>query len=196
MALIGDLLYHEYEVINNFFSRGAAWVATENASVAAELQSIDTPSNDHVEELYCRPNGPVELEQIVCRVTINELNALVEVALQEVLEKKSGSFFVESEGYFVIGARRDVLHRELLKYGVKVAEFPSYDKLLEIKELSEGFKHRQRLRPLPKLRKGVWETPQSSFPTPEDQQFHQYEIKLSDVSKYLNYVQRFLAHWR
>jgi len=196
MALVGDLLYHEYEVINGFFSRGAAWVATEHAAASAELQSIISPNNDYVEHLLCHPNGPVELEQIVCRTTINELNALVEVALQESLENKSGSFFVESRGRFVIGAQRDVLLRELLSYGVHVTEFPNYGKLIEIKELSEGFKHRQRGRPLPKIKNGQWETPQSIFPTLEDQQFYQYEITLSDVSKYLDYVLKFLEHCR
>lgn len=196
MAFVVDLLHHELEVITSFFSRGAALVATENAAVQVALQSIESPDNEHIEDLCCHPNGPVELEQIICRATINELNALIEAALQEALEKKSGTFFVESVGCFVMGANRDVLHRELLSHGVNVVEFPRHKEILEVKELSEGFKHRQRLRPLPKFKKGQWQTPRSTFPAPDDGQFSQYEITLNDVSKYLNCVREFLAHCR
>ena len=85
MAFVVDLLHHELEVITSFFSRGAALVATENAAVQVALQSIESPDNEHIEDLCCHPNGPVELEQIICRATINELNALIEAALQEAI---------------------------------------------------------------------------------------------------------------
>lgn len=168
-------------------------MASENAVVSAKLNDIGHHESDYVEHLCFHPNGPAELEQIVCRATLNELNALIEVALQELLQK-SGSFFIEEKGCFAIGANRDVLLNELKKNGVKVAEFPEYDKLLEIKELSEGFKHRQRLQPLPRFKNKQWRTPDSAFPVPVNQQLHPYDISLSDVSRYLIYVRKFLEH--
>lgn len=194
--MVGDLLYHEYEAIREFFSKGTAWVAAENVAVSIELNGVAFASNDHVEHLYCHPGGPVELEKIVCRAVINELNALVEIALQEALERLTKSFFVESEGRFVIGSNRDVLIRELLNTGVDLKAFPNFDKLLEIKELSEGFKHRQHFRPLPRIKKGKWETPQTLIPGTEGQSIEQYEISLNSVSEYLTSVRQFLEHCR
>lgn len=196
MAMVGDLLYHEYEVILGFFIRGTALVAAENAAVSLKLDGIASPGNDYVEHLYHHPNGPVELEQIVCRTTINELNALIEIALQEALEKASGSFFIESNGEFVIGPNRGVLCKELSKNGIDVNAFPNFDKLLQIKELSEGFKHRQRLRPLPRIKKGKWETPDTLLPGTEGQYMEQYEISLGHVSEYLTFVREFLERCR
>lgn len=168
-------------------------MASENAVVSAKLSGFGNYESDYVEHLCFHPNGPAELEQIVCRATLNELNALIEVALQEMLQK-FGSFFIEKKGCFAIGANRDVLLKELEDNGIKVAEIPEYDKLLEIKELSEGFKHRQRLPPLPRFKNKQWQTPDSAFPVPDNQQLHPYDISLSEVSRYLVYVRKFLEY--
>ncbi len=184
---------HEYDVIAAFFCRGVAWLTAESAHMNARLSS-GVHTDDFVEEMLFHPNGPGSLENILCRVILNELNALIEAALQQVLIDKSKSYFINDKT-LVIGASRFQLQGALAGQGIDVTTFKDYRHLCEIKELAEGFKHRQGLRPLPK-----WEKNQNNLAFQsslvagfKEETIEGYDISVDHVRKYLVSVKAFLT---
>lgn len=188
---------HEYEVIKAFFSRGATWVAAESADVSARLSSSKTNSDEFVEELLFHPDGPGSLEEILCRATLNELNTLIEAALQDALTEISGGLFIDGKG-LVVGAPRGDLEKALANYGVQVTALSEHASVRQIKELAEGFKHRQGLRPLPK-----WNTEQKTLEYQsslvagyEHETIHGYDVRVDNVRGYLQSAKSFLDELR
>lgn len=188
---------HEYEVINAFFSRGAAWVAAESANVEARLSSSKAHTDEFVEELLFHPNGPGSLEDILCRATLNELNALIEAALQDALTEISGTLFIDDKG-LIVGARRGDLEKALAQYGLQVTVLSEHTTVQQIKELAEGFKHRQGLRPLPK-----WNNAQKTLEYQlsvvagfAHETIHGYEVRIVNVRDYLRLARVFLDQLR
>lgn len=184
---------HEYDVIAAFFCRGVGWLAAESADLNARL-SPNTHTDDFVEEMLFHPNGPGSLENILCRVTLNELNALVEAVLQQALIGKSKSHFIDDKT-LVIGAPRPQLQKALAGEGLDLTTFKEYRHLCEIKELAEGFKHRQGFRPLPK-----WDKKQNHLGFQSslvggftEETIEGYDISIDHVREYLFSVKAFLT---
>jgi len=184
---------HEYEVINAFFSRGAAWVAAESDNAEARLSSSEEHTDEFVEELLFHPDGPGSLEDILCRATLNELNALIEAALQEALIEISGSLCIDDKG-LIVGARRGELEKALARYGLQVTALSEHSNVHQIKELAEGFKHRQGFRPLPK-----WNNAQKTLDYQLSvvagfvhETIHGYDVRIVNVRDYLRSAKVFL----
>lgn len=143
--MVNDLLWHELEAVKAFFARALSWVTTEGT---AESLRLEGASEDFIEETVLHPHGPYSLEQIAVRSTINELNALCEFALQNAWIVKKGHGVLDS-GEHVFVAARPTVEDALRSCGLDVRAFSRWSDLEKIKELSEGFKHRQRMQPLP-----------------------------------------------
>ena len=143
--MVNDLLWHELEAVKAFFARAQAWVTTEST---AESLRLEGASEEFIEETVLHPHGPYSLEQIVVRSTINELNALCEFSLQNAWIKKESHGILDS-GEHVFVAARPVVEAALRARGLDVRSFGRWNDLEKIKELSEGFKHRQRMQPFP-----------------------------------------------
>lgn len=154
-------LQSELEVIKAFFARGTAWVASESADESAQLALMEQPDEEMIEQVATDPNGASALEQIVLRAVIHELNSLYEFALQQAwirsfglnIPTGKGSACDENQLVFVANRRciEDALRNaDLLgEATTDVEAWPGRQKVLEVKELAEGFKHRHRLQPLP-----------------------------------------------
>lgn len=142
--MVQDLLWHELEAVKAFFARALAWATTEST---AESIRLDGATEEFIEETVLHPHGPYSLEQIVIRSTINELSSLCEFALQNAWRTQASDGFLEQEHVFV--APRPAIEIALRTRGLDVRTFPRWNELEKIKELSEGFKHRQRMQPLP-----------------------------------------------
>jgi hypothetical protein len=144
--VLDDLLWHELEVVKVFFARALAWATTE---AAAEGVALANASEETIEAVVLHAHGPHNFEQIVIRAVIHELNALCEFALQNTWRSVSKGEDL-SDGEYVFTASRGAIEKALASRDVDVETWPRWSEVLKIKELSEGFKHRQRLQPLPK----------------------------------------------
>lgn len=143
--MVDDLLWHELEVVKSFYARALAWAATEGAAESAALEGA---SEETVESVVLHPHGPYNFEQIVIRSVINELNALCEFALQNTWRAVARGEELPN-GELVFGASRGAIEKALLLLHVNVQLWPRWSDMKKIKELSEGFKHRQRMQPFP-----------------------------------------------
>lgn len=146
-------IQHELAVLDAFFAKQAAWVATEYARVGS-APGATTRSNDQIEEDMCHPQGPGSVQDLLCRMTVNELNALIETSMQHALAKSSG--VIQSSGVsnkdkheFVYSLGRGELERRLDDSGVCIARLPGHVAVQQVREIAEGNKHRERLRPVP-----------------------------------------------
>lgn len=146
--MVDDLLWHELEVVKSFFARSMSWAATESAAESARLARIDSSDNDKIEEILTHPHGAHSLEQMAIRSVVNELNALCEFALQNTWVSLSGQYDLPN-GELVYTASRGQIEKALLSKDVNVETWPQWHEVLKIKEMSEGFKHRQRMQPFP-----------------------------------------------
>jgi hypothetical protein len=153
---------NELEVIRAFFARGIAWAAAEASDESARLAQMDHPDEETIERVVTHPHAAEALEQIIFRSVVNELNSLYEFALQQVwihlyglnVPVKDKKQYANGEAVFVSNRQRIEIalsdENLLGKAVTDVKEWQFRDEILEIKELAEGFKHRQRLQPLPK----------------------------------------------
>lgn len=146
--MINDLINHEFEALKIFFAQGMSWARSQSAQQDAKLAGLKNPSNDFVEDLLTGPYSAHTLEQIIFRSVINELNALCEFALQNTWLTISQDPLLP-EKVIVFAASRGQIEKALFKRGVVVTTWPRWNEVRKIKELSEGFKHRQRLQPFP-----------------------------------------------
>lgn len=143
--MLDDLLWHELEVVKSFYARALSWSTTESASDSAALAGA---SDETIEAVVFHPHGPYSLEQIVIRSVINELNAICEFALQNTWRAVAKSEHLP-DGELVFTASRGSVEKALLARGVVVQHWPRWPDAVKVKELSEGFKHRQRMQPFP-----------------------------------------------
>ena len=189
--MLTDII-HDIEVLHAFFAKHAAWVMTEYAKLASAPSAENRSSEDVESELF-HAQGPGSIEELVLRMTVNELNALIEAALQNALVR------VTNDPIFPRGAKqgdavklvytlnRYELDRELREAGLDLRLLEGYDAVLEIKEIAEGNKHRQRLRPVPKWCK----TAKTLLPAESvvsgtaDEWISPYELTFKAVSRYL-----------
>jgi hypothetical protein len=144
-TMLDDLLTHELEVIKSFHARALSWTATKSASDSASLIGA---SEEHIEAVMLHPHGAHSLEQIAIRSVINELNALCEFALQNTWRAIAKANNLPSDE-LVFTASRGAIEKALRGRGVDVEKWPRWLDVVKIKELSEGFKHRQRMQPFP-----------------------------------------------
>lgn len=188
--MLDDLLWHELEVVKSFYARALSWAATEAASDGAAL--IDA-SEETIEAVVLRPHGPYNLEQIVIRSVINELNALCEFALQNTwrIVAKGGDL---PNGELVFSASRGAVEKALYSRGVDVQRWPRWSDVVKIRELSEGFKHRQRMQPFPiELQKPGQEWRAKRFVDPSSEEWiASYDLKPSHASESLAAVEELL----
>ena len=83
---------HDIEVLQEFFAKQAAWVTTEYAKLSS-AQGASDRSDEDVESALFHTQGPGSIEELVCRMTVNELNSLVEATLQDTLGRITGESF-------------------------------------------------------------------------------------------------------
>lgn len=146
--MVDNLLWQELEVVKSFLARVMSWAVTESAIESARLARIGSPDNDTIEEIITHPHGAYSLEQMAIRAVVNELNALCEFALQNTWVSLSKQYGLPG-GEFVFTASRRQIEKALLSQGANVETWPQWHEVLKIKEMSEGFKHRQRMQPFP-----------------------------------------------
>ena len=183
---------HDIEVLQAFFAKQAAWITTEYAKLSS-ARGADSRSSEDVESDLFHTQGPGSIEELVCRMTVNELNSLIEAALQETLAcVTNDSFFPRraKEGSpvkLVYTLNRVELDQELLDAGVELQSLDGYRAAMEIKEITEGNKHRQRLRPVPKWNKAAKALvpSESVVPGAAGEWISAYELNLNAVSQYL-----------
>ena len=143
--MLDDLLLHELEVVKSFYARALSWAVTEGASESAALINA---SEETIEAVTLHPHGPYNLEQIIIRSVINELNALCEFALQNAWRAVASGADLPN-GELVFTATRGTVEKALLSRKINVQLWPRWSEVVKLKELSEGFKHRQRMQPFP-----------------------------------------------
>jgi hypothetical protein len=188
---------HEYEVLQACFARQAAWITTEFARISSDSKLLQ---NEDIEARLFHPQGPGSAEQSLCRMTINELNALVEIALQDALVRVTGEFLfqlspkVQSEVKLIYGLNRVELAQQLKNNGIDLGAIDGYKEVQQVKEISEGNKHREHLRPTPKWN-GVNKTlekMESLVPGSTNTWFSSYELKLGQVHEYIDLCGKFI----
>ena len=191
--MVGDLLWHELETFKSFFARSMSWAATESAEESARLAEIDNPDNDTIEGVVTHPHGAYSLEQVAIRSVVNELNSLCEFALQNTWVAVSKQYNLPN-GEFIYTATRGNIEKALLAQGVKVEEWPRWQQVLEIKEMSEGFKHRQRMQPFPaELQKKGFEWRAARVVDPGNQEMlAEYDPTPSQASEFLSAIEELL----
>ena len=181
---------HEFEVLNACFARQAAWITAEFAKMSSDSTLLE---NEDIEARLFHPQGPGSAEQILCRMMVNELNALVETAMQDALVRASGETLfrsgsrVEREVKLIYGLNRGELERELERNGISLGALEDYAAVQQVKEISEGNKHRERLRPVPKWNRAhkTLEQIESLVPGSIDTWFSSYELDLGQVHQYI-----------
>lgn len=188
---------HELEVLDAFFSRQASWIVTDLAKISAHTTLLES---DDIEARLFHPQGPGSAEQVLCRMTINELNSLIETAMQDALVRVSGDNFfttetkVGSEVKLVYRLNRSELEQKLTQSGILLEPSENYAAVLQIKEISEGNKHRERLRPVPKwdrARKTLVK-PATLVPGSTDTWYSSYELELGQVQEYIFKCRNFI----
>jgi len=190
---------HDIEVLQAFFAKQAAWITTEYAKLSS-ARGADSRSSEEVESDLFHTQGPGSIEELVCRMTVNELNSLVEAALQGTLVRVTNeSFFPRraKEGSplkLVYTLNRGELDQELVEAGLELQLLEGYRAALEIKEITEGNKHRQRLRPVPRWHKAANTlVPNASVvPGATDEWISTYELNLNAVAQYLVSAKSFI----
>lgn len=199
--MVFDLQCHELEVVKAFFARGIALAAAESASESTALAKLEHPDSEAVEGVVFNPNGAHEFEQILFRSVIGELNSLCEFALQNTWIQLSGKQLSLPKGKLVFSATRDKIEdalnseKELGDKRIDVNEFPSWLKIKEIKELSEGFKHRQRLQPFSSVSDSQRKERGDRFVDPENENWlAPYKLSTTDVIGYIDSVEK-LFFW-
>ena len=198
--MIFDLCCHELEVVKTFFARGISWAATEATSESISLAELGQPDSETVENVIFSPHGAHEFEQIVLRSVINELNSLCEFALQNTWIQVSGKNLLLPNGKPVFSATRPDIEKalnnekELGDMRVDVNEFPSWVEIKKIKEISEGFKHRQRLQPFPAISNSQKMERGDRYVDPENEDWiSPYELTPDDVSGYIDSVEKLFS---
>lgn len=190
-------LPHELEVLEACFARQAAWITAE----FTRMSSGSTPLQaEDIEAHLFHPQGPGSAEQCLCRMTVNELNALVETAMQDTLVRVTGEFLFQlgskmpSEVKLIYGLNRVELEKTLACNGISLCAFEGYKVVQQIKEISEGNKHRERLRPTPKWNRTnkTLEKMESLVPGPTDTWFSSYELELAQVHEYIGLSGKFI----
>lgn len=191
--MVGDLLWHELETLKSFFARAMSWAATESAEESARLAELDNPDNDTIEQVVTHPHGSQSLEQVAVRSVVNELNSLCEFALQNTWVAISKQYDLPN-GEFVYGATRGQIEKALSDKGANVKTWPRWQQVLEIKEISEGFKHRQRMQPFPvELQKKGFEWRATRVVDPQNQElFAEYVPAPSQALEFLSAVEELL----
>ena len=192
--MVGELLWHELETIKSFYARTMSWVATESAAESARLAAIDNPDNDTIEQMVTHPHGAQSLEELAIRSVINELNSLCEFALQNTWVALSKQYCLPN-GEFIYGAGRGQIEKALFAKGFDVKSWPRWQQVQEIKELSEGFKHRQRMQPFPvelQMKGNEWRAKRVLDPNNQEL-LTKYDITPSQASELLNAVEELLV---
>lgn len=180
---------HELEVLKVFFARQAAWITTEYASMSSESNITECD----IEERLFHPQGAGSAEKLLNRIVINELNSLVEVAMQDAIVRVSGDSFIPESPItsntlkFIYSLTRNELEKKLKQIGIHLESFNDYAAVQQVREIAEGNKHREGLRPVPKWDKAqkTLIQPVSTVPGSTDTWFSSYELKMQHVHEYM-----------
>lgn len=193
---------NELETIRAFFQHSARLVQSEREAESARLARISQTDEEIIEQVLTSPSGANAIEQITYRAVVNELNSLCEFALQNTwIQLSEGKLFLPNEDLIFTANRGDIEktlrdHEHLGDKATEVRKWPHWPEVKKIKELSEGFKHRQRLQPFPgKLHspKNQWRS--KRFVDPEnDEWLSGYELATADVAAYIDAVEE-LFKW-
>lgn len=192
--MIGDLLEHELEIVKSFFARAMSWSAAECAAENAMLEHMKNRDEETIEDVITHPRGAQCLEEIALRSVINELNALCEFSLQNIWVSVTGDYALP-DGKFIFAASRHEIEKALLSKEIQVDAWPHWPEASKIKELSEAFKHRQRLQPFPsELRNNRGQRSIRLVDPTNSEPIATYEVTPSQVSQYLTAVEK-LFRW-
>lgn len=202
-------LEHEIDVLKAVFARQAAWISTEFARISSSNAQRQNIESDEIEAMLFNPHGPGSAEEVLCRSTICELNALIEFSLQDTLMRITGEQFFPlnaKEGRqvdLVYRLNRKTLESQLLAAGLDISGMECYVEVQQIREITEGFKHRQRLRPVPQWDKNTKSVNEvaSIVPGSTHSWFSSYELEMCQVHEYVMATGKFikeisLAHSR
>lgn len=193
---------NELETIRAFFEHSARLVQSEMELESARLARVSQTDEEIIEQVLTSPSGVIALEQITYRAVINELNSLCEFALQNTWLQLSEAKLFLPNGDLIFTANRGEIERALRDHknlgdkATEVEEWPLWPEIKKIKELSEGFKHRQRLQPFPsELHSANKQWRSERFVDPEnDEWLSGYELTTVDVGAYIDAVQE-LFKW-
>lgn len=193
-------LKNEFETIRAFFEWGAGLVQSKIEAESARLAQIDQIDEEIIEQVLTSPSGANALEQIIHRAVINELNSLCEFSLQNTWIQLSEARLSLPNGELIFTANRCDIEKSLRDHNIlgdkatEVEEWPHWLEVKKIKELSEGFKHRQRLQPFPSelhSQKKQWRS--ERLVDPENEEWVSgYELSGTDVAAYINAVEELL----
>ena len=145
----------ELKTIRAFFEHSARLVQSEMGTESARLAEISLIDEEIIEQVLTSPSGAKALEQITHRAVINELNSLCEFILQNTWIQLSGAKLSLPNGDLIFTANRGDIEKALRDQNnlgdkvTEVTEWHYWPEVKKIKEISEGFKHRQRLQPFP-----------------------------------------------
>lgn len=154
-------LLDELQTVKAFLASGLESTTRVARAESVELSLSESPNDELVEFVVARPDGAFALEQILFRSVIHELNSLCEFAIQQAYMQLSGGEILRPKKSLAqVGESAFVASRKTIEDALKnekfvgdcvtdVADWPHWAEVLEIKEMSEGFKHRHRLQPLP-----------------------------------------------
>ena len=193
---------HELEILRHFFTKQVAWIETEYA----KLGSVDVAKSRSSEQVECElfhPEGPGSIEQLIWRMTIKELNALIETFLQARLADLKG-FLLERGAKTGNASRVDVvyslprteLEKSINDY-INLTTLPGYAAVQIVREIAEGNKHRERLRPVPLWNKAAGTLVEvESLVAGRKGCIDSYEIELGKVSEYLSQTRVFFDAFR
>jgi len=190
--MISDLLWHEVEVVKAFYARTMSWIAPESASESAKLVGA---RSETVASAVIHHSSPQQLEMFLDRSVINELNAICEFALQETWRKVTSEENLPN-GELIFTAARGSIEKALKDKGVDVQAWPRWSDVLKIKELSEAYKHRQRMQPFPvELQRPGYEWRARRNVAPESiEAFTPYDLERTRTSESVSAVEE-LLHW-
>ncbi len=194
--MIDNLLWHELEVVKSFFAEAIARADEKTQIESARIAKINNPDDDTIASIERDPRGAYEFEQVTLRSVINELNALCEFALQNTWKSFSKQIWLPN-GTLVYAAERREIETALAEKNEDVKTWPRWQEVLMIKEMSEGFKHRQRMQPFPKevASPNPKRRAKERFVEPSNEKdFAYYELTKIQTVEYLAAIEE-LFHW-
>lgn len=173
----------DLDILQSFFIRQAVITTTAYGQVQA------TSEEDVEAELFA-VSGPASIEDLVCRLTVAELNTLIEASIQQGLALMYGSNVVKpsnkrNQAEHLFNLPRTKLEERYVQEVMPLNEIEGYHAIQEIKEICEGLKHRQRTAPTLKWDKSTLISPPSLVLETSDGMYRSYDLCFKKVSEYL-----------
>lgn len=113
--------------------------------------------------------------------------------MQDAIVRVSGDSFIPENPItsnplkFIYSLTRNELEKKLTQIGIRLESVNDYAAVQQVREIAEGNKHREGLRPVPKWDKAqkTLIRPVSTVPGSTDTWFSSYELKMQNVHEYM-----------